>query len=385
MFTVPTVSDVLDAEIQQKIDLKTKPRGSLGVVETLARQICRVQKTLTPKMETCALTIFAGDHGVVAEGVSAFPQEVTPQMVLNFLAGGAAANVFARTNGVSVQVVDAGIAGESLDHPDLISRRIGAGTANFLNEPAMSAGQTEQALAAGVEIGTAMPGEAAAFGEMGIGNTSSATLIAHKLTGLPVAEVTGRGTGVADKALDHKRDVLERAAARTGKLDALDALREYGGFEVAGMAGGMIGAAQSGKIVLVDGFIATAAALVRSRPGAEPVRLPGLLPPVRRGWAQARSRRPEGQAAAASRHAAGRGHRRGAGLALAEGGGGHGQRHGELRIRRGQQSGIKERCARNWPYSPRRCGSLPGCRCRPGSSTPLPASRRPCVTIRSSA
>jgi len=262
MFVVPAVSDTLDAEIQRKIDLKTKPQGSLGVVETLAKQICRVQKTLAPKMEACGLTIFAGDHGVVAEGVSAFPQEVTPQMVLNFLAGGAGANVFAKTNGVSVQVVDAGIAGEPLDHPDLISRRAGAGTANFLQEPAMTAGQAKQALGYGIEIGAAMPGQAAAFGEMGIGNTSSATLIAHKLTGLSVAEVTGRGTGVVDKALDHKRDVLERSAARTGKLKAFDALREYGGFEVAGMAGGMIGAAQSGKVVLVDGFIATASALV---------------------------------------------------------------------------------------------------------------------------
>lgn len=262
MYQVPAVSGAMDAAIQKKIDLKTKPRGSLGVIEALARQICRVQRTLSPRMQTCGLTIFAGDHGIVAEGVSAFPQEVTPQMVLNFLAGAAAANVFARTNGISVRVVDAGIAGEPLDHPGLISRRAGAGTANFLKQPAMSDEQAAQALQAGIEIGDAMPGEAAAFGEMGIGNTSSATLIAHKLTGLPVAKVTGRGTGMAGDGLDRKRAVLERAAARTAALDAFGALREYGGFEVAGMAGGMIGAARAGKVVLVDGFIATAAALV---------------------------------------------------------------------------------------------------------------------------
>ncbi len=262
MFAVPAVSGEIDAEIQARIDLKTKPLGSLGVIEILAKQICRVQGTLSPRMESCGLAIFAGDHGIVAEGVSAFPQEVTPQMVLNFLAGGAAANVFARTNGVSVLVVDAGIAGEPLSHPDLIPRRAGAGTANFLHGPAMRADQAEHALNAGIEIGAAMPGEAAAFGEMGIGNTSSATLLAHKLTDLPVADVTGRGTGVTGGVLDRKRAVLERAAARTGSLDAFGALREYGGFEVAGMAGGMIGAARSGKVVLVDGFIATAAALV---------------------------------------------------------------------------------------------------------------------------
>ena len=267
-FDLAPVPDALDRAIRQAIDAKTKPPGSLGEVEVLAAQIARVQGTLSPRLRRCRLTLFAGDHGVAAEGVSAYPQAVTRQMVANFLAGGAAANALARANGVELRVVDAGVAGKSMDTPGLISRRIAPGTCNFAVEPAMSAGQCDAALRAGEELGAdAEDGvDAAAFGEMGIANTSSATLIAHKLTGAPLDVLTGRGTGLDDAGLAHKGRVLVRAAARTSdRLDPHDALREYGGFEVAMMAGAMIGAARARAVVIVDGFIASVAALAAVR------------------------------------------------------------------------------------------------------------------------
>ena len=340
MLDLPAVRSDLDDAIRLAIDAKTKPPGSLGRVETLAARIARIQGTLTPSLRRCRLTLFAGDHGVASEGVSAYPQAVTRQMVANFLAGGAAANVFARANGVEIAVVDAGIAGDPLDAPGLVSLRIASGTRNFAGEPAMTREQYEAALRAGAELGagggigpgakagvraedgsgveagpragtaaeagtgdgasvgadagdgttgeTQTPAEAqakakagtgagdedgdgtgvdaAAFGEMGIANTSSATLIAHKLIGAPLDALTGRGTGLDDDGLARKLRVLARAAGRTeNRLDPADALREYGGFEIVMMAGAMIGAARARAVVLVDGFIASAAALAAVR------------------------------------------------------------------------------------------------------------------------
>jgi len=263
----------LAARLRRAIDLKTKPPGALGRLETLALQIGLVQGSLRPVLDSATLTIFAADHGIAAEGVSAFPQEVTRQMVGNFLAGGAAASVFARLNGVGLQVVDAGVAGPPLDAPGLIRRPVAPGTANFLRGPAMSPAQARQALDTGAGIARETPGQALAFGEMGIANTASASLLAHKLTGLPLAGLVGRGTGLDDAGLAHKLDVLTRAAARTAdRLDPEAALAEYGGFEIAMMAGAMAGAAATGRLVLVDGFIATAAAAVAL------ARDPGLRP-----------------------------------------------------------------------------------------------------------
>ena len=249
-------------QIQHVIDTKTKPLGALGRIERLAAQIAAVQGTIAPRMTGCTLTIFAADHGIAHAGVSAFPQVVTGQMVLNFLAGGAAANVFARVNGVTLQVVDAGVAGEAIDHPALIARRIGAGTANFLTGPAMTPAQAQEALAAGGAIADAAAGEALAFGEMGIANTATAAILSHKLTGIALADLVGRGTGVDDAGLRHKLAVLTEAGARTGTLSPAEAMAEYGGFEIVMMAGAMIATARSGRIVLVDGFIATAAAVL---------------------------------------------------------------------------------------------------------------------------
>ena len=296
MIDLPAVRTDLDDAIRLAIDAKTKPPGSLGRVEALAARIARIQGTLTPRLRRCRLTLFAGDHGVASEGVSAYPQAVTRQMIANFLAGGAAANVFARVNGVELCVVDAGVAGDPLDAPGLVSRRIAPGTRNLAVEPAMTREQYETALRAGAELGAGTDAgadvrvaaetrdgtigeadahaeapagdgdgtgvDAAAFGEMGIANTSSATLIAHKLTGAPLDALTGRGTGLDDDGLARKLRVLARAADRTAdRLPPNEALREYGGFEIVMMAGAMIGAARADAVVIVDGFIASAAAL----------------------------------------------------------------------------------------------------------------------------
>jgi nicotinate-nucleotide--dimethylbenzimidazole phosphoribosyltransferase len=257
-----TDAEDFETRLRAAIDGKTKPRGSLGRIEDLAAQIARLQRTLRPRMAACTLTIFAADHGVATQGVSAFPQAVTREMVRNFLAGGAAANVFAATLGLPVRVVDAGVAGEAIADSALISRRIGPGTASFLSGPAMTPSQCAEALEAGRLLGADAPGDAAAFGEMGIGNTASASVLAHKLTGLPLPPLVGRGTGLDDEGLRHKAAVLAEAAARSPARMAPDAaLAEYGGFEIVMMAGAMIGAARSGRLVLVDGFIATSGAI----------------------------------------------------------------------------------------------------------------------------
>jgi len=257
-----TNAQPLNTRIKQTIDTKTKPLGSLGKIETLAAQIARVQRTTAPVMSACTLTIFAADHGIAHAGVSAFPQAVTGQMVMNFLTGGAAANVFAAVNGVKLQVVDAGVAGEPISHPDLLGRRIAAGTQNFLTGPAMTTAQAQAALDSGAEIARMAPGEALAFGEMGIANTATASALTHKLTGIPLAELVGRGTGLDDAGLATKLSILTQAVERTGDLTPEQAMAEYGGFEILMIAGAMVEAAQTGRVVIVDGFIATAAAVL---------------------------------------------------------------------------------------------------------------------------
>ena len=265
-------SHEFEIQVAAAIDGKTKPVGALGRMEKLAAQIALVQGSLEPRAESCMLTIFAGDHGIASAGVSAYPSAVTRQMVLNFLSGGAAANVFARSVGAEIRVVDAGVAGEPIDHPDLIRQRIAAGTANALETAAMTLAQRARAIDAGAAIGRDIAEDVACFGEMGIGNTSSAALVTAKILGLPVDGLVGRGTGLDDEGLARKRVLLERAAARTDeKLSTETALVEYGGFEIAMMTGAMLGAVEAGRIVIVDGFIAGAAALCAQRlsPGCE--------------------------------------------------------------------------------------------------------------------
>lgn len=257
-----TETETLHAKIRHTIDTKTKPLGALGRLEDLAEQIARIQGTPAPRMTACTLTIFAADHGIALSGVSAFPQVVTGQMVLNFLVGGAAANVFAKVNDVQLQVVDAGVIGDPIDHPALINRRIAAGTGNFLTEPAMTTAQAQSALQHGAEIARAAAGEALAFGEMGIANTATAAALTHKLTGLPLVDLVGRGTGLDDAGLAKKLDILTRAVNRTGALSPQHAMAEYGGFEILMITGAMLETAKSARVVIVDGFIATAAAVL---------------------------------------------------------------------------------------------------------------------------
>ena len=249
------------AEIQNAIDAKTKPLGSLGRLEALAAQIANVQGTITPCMTRCTLTIFAADHGITTQGVSAYPQAVTRQMVLNFLNERAAANIFARVAGVNVRVVDAGVAGKPIRHPSLITRRIAAATRDSSQEPAMSDEQYHSALNVGKALGADGDEHAICLGEMGIGNTSAAALIAHKILGLPLMSLIGRGTGMDDAGMRKKSEVLSQGAARTApRLSPQEALAQYGGFEIVMMAGAMHAAAEAGKVVLVDGFIASVAA-----------------------------------------------------------------------------------------------------------------------------
>lgn len=265
-FSLSPPSTHLDAEIRRKIDGKTKPPGALGRIEALALQLCRIQTSLFPVLRSPCLLLFAGDHGAAQEGVSAYPQEVTWQMVLNFLNGGAAINVFARRTGMVVKVVDAGVRHEFADHADLICAKVAPGTRNYVVEPAMSGSQCEQAVLTGrrlVAERAALGSNVIGFGEMGIGNSASAALLLHRLGGLPLEVCVGRGTGLDDAGLMRKRAVLARASARcAGVLAPLEALVQFGGFEIAMMAGAFFEAARQHMVVLVDGFIASAALLV---------------------------------------------------------------------------------------------------------------------------
>lgn len=265
-FIIHRPDPALAPALCHKIDRKTKPLGALGQLEALALQIGLVQQSLTPSLQRPSLTIFAADHGLARAGVSAYPAEVTPQMVLNFVAGGAATNIFARQRGFELQVVDAGVNSDFPSDLPLRHEKLGYGTANALEMAAMSKAQAVQ----GMEIGRRIAHEDAdkgsnvlAFGEMGIGNTSSATLLAHFLAGLPIAACTGRGTGLDDPGLARKIATLEAVAARVGSgpHTVLDILAEVGGFEVVMMAGAMLGAAEKGALIIVDGFIASAALL----------------------------------------------------------------------------------------------------------------------------
>ena len=253
------------ADYQRLIDDKTKPMGSLGRLESLAVQVAAILGDTTPSNASASLTIFAADHGIAAQLVSAFPQKVTGQMVTNFLAGGAAANVIAAQFDIPMAVVDCGIAHLPRRRDTLIDMSLGGGTADSSTGPAMSPETARKAIAQGRHFASDIESEIVCFGEMGIGNTSAAALLAHKLTGRPISELVGRGTGLDNTGLSHKQEVLERAAARTGALSPIEALAEVGGFEIGTMAGAMIGAGTSGKLVVVDGFIATsAAALARA-------------------------------------------------------------------------------------------------------------------------
>ena len=248
----------------------TKPAGSLGRLETVAVQLAGLQGQVKPTLEQIWIAIFAGDHGVVAEGVSAFPQEVTGQMLLNFVSGGAAISVLARQLGAQLEVVDLGTVTPSLNLPGVLHLNVGPGTANFVKGAAMTPAQGELALQAGrdsVLRAKAVGTQLFIGGEMGIGNTTAASALACALLDCPVAHLTGPGTGLNAEGVSHKAQVIERAlalhAAQRG--DALQTLFNLGGFEIAALVGAYLAAAQEGVAVLVDGFICTVAALVAVR------------------------------------------------------------------------------------------------------------------------
>ena len=256
--------------LQHKIDRKTKPLGALGRLEPLALQIGLVQQTLTPELRQPHVVVFAADHGAARAGVSAYPQDVTWQMVENFLAGGAAINVFSRQLELGLSVIDAGVNHDFGKRSGLINAKIGPGTANYIEQPAMSAEQRDAALQRGREIAHALADNGCncvGLGEMGIGNTASASLLSCCLIGAEqgadLYTVTGRGTGLDDAGLAHKRALLEQALHRGGcPRDPLAVLAEYGGFEIAMMVGAILGAAEKNMLVLIDGFIVSAALLV---------------------------------------------------------------------------------------------------------------------------
>lgn len=265
-FAIKPVAAGLKSALQQHIDQKTKPLGALGQLETVALTIGLIQGTLTPCLTAPTIVIFAGDHGIAQAGVSAYPQAVTAQMVANFLAGGAAISVFARQHQLKLAIVDAGINADLPEHPDLISAKIAKGTHNFLQQPAMSDAQCQAAIQAGARlvVGLNQAGcNCLGLGEMGIGNTSSAALLVHCLAAIPLAQCVGRGTGLDDKQLQTKLDVLTRALNFHPTLtDPLSVLATFGGFEIAMMVGAYLQAAELGMVIMVDGFIASAALLV---------------------------------------------------------------------------------------------------------------------------
>ena len=250
--------------VQARWDSLTKPRGSLGVLETSVVRLAQIQQTTNPTVDRRAIYVFCGDHGITQEGVSLYPSVVTREMAKNFVRGGAAINVLCRDLSISTQIIDAGIAGPKIE--GVLDLRIAGGTRNFLHEPAMSRGQAELALARGTQLAreAAREFDIVGVGEMGIGNTTSASAILCALSGLTPAEAAGRGTGLDEAGILHKRAILQSALAKhhPDPADPLAILTTFGGFEIAVMAGFIQGAAQHRLPVVIDGFISSAAYLI---------------------------------------------------------------------------------------------------------------------------
>ncbi|WNQ10232.1 nicotinate-nucleotide--dimethylbenzimidazole phosphoribosyltransferase [Paenibacillus aurantius] len=254
---------------ERHLDRLTKPPGSLGRLEEIAKQAAGITGETIPDLTRKAVLVMAGDHGVCEEGISAFPAEVTPQMVMNFLQGGAAVNVLARQAGADVICVDMGVNAE-LAHPGLVSRKVRYGTGNIAKGPAMTRQEAEAAVLAGIALVEEFAAEGCrvfATGEMGIGNTTPSAALAVALAGLDAEEAVGRGTGIDEARRLHKVGVVRRAieANAPDALDPLGVLAKLGGLEIAGLAGVILGAAACRCLVVIDGFISTAAALVAVR------------------------------------------------------------------------------------------------------------------------
>jgi nicotinate-nucleotide--dimethylbenzimidazole phosphoribosyltransferase len=264
--------DILE-QLQQKIDFKTKPIGSLGSLEKLALQIGLLQNTVTPKLSNQTIVVFAGDHGIAKNGVSAFPQEVTFQMVMNFLQGGAAINIFSNQNNITLKIVDSGVNFDFEINKNLTNAKIAHGTKSFLKEKAMTENQLQQCFDKGAEIVNQIVKNGCnviGFGEMGIGNTSSATMLMSYLCNLPIEKCVGRGTGLDDLQFENKISILKQAKTFHGHLEnPKEVLQTFGGFEIAQMCGAMLSAFENNVLILVDGFIASNAFLVAYKINAE--------------------------------------------------------------------------------------------------------------------
>ena len=274
--TIPNIPDLHDAaltaRLQHRIDHKTKPLGALGRLEPLGLRLGQILGSEAPQLEHPQMLVCAGDHGLAARGVSAYPSDVTWQMVENFLAGGAAVSVLARQHGLAHTVVDCGVARDiapraaAPGQPQLLLRKVAPGTQDASIGPAMSAAQCAQALANGREVVRDLPGNALLLGEMGIGNTSVASLLLARLCGVSLQDCTGAGTGLDAAGVARKRAVLQQAlSANAGAVEPLDALAALGGFEVATLTGAVLQAAAERRVIVVDGFITSAAVLVAAR------------------------------------------------------------------------------------------------------------------------
>ncbi len=263
-FTINSLEEnSLQLQLQRKIDGKTKPLGSLGRLESIAYQIGLILQTDQPILKEPQLLIFAGDHGLTAQGISAYPAEVTWQMILNFLEGGAAISVFAKQHQLTLKIVDCGVNYDFPPHPHLLHFKLGKGTQNSSIEPAMSLDTCHQAIENGKQILKSVPGNSLLLGEMGIGNTSAASMLFSRLTGRPIEECVGAGTGLSAVQILHKISVLKKVLEKhPPSLDPLQTLASLGGFEIATMVGAILQAAEENRVILVDGFITTSAVLV---------------------------------------------------------------------------------------------------------------------------
>lgn len=254
----------LKEQLQHKIDNKTKPTGSLGQLEDIALQIGLIQKTLSPEIKNPTILVFAADHGLANEKISPYPKDVTYQMAMNFVAGGAAISVFCKNNGINLKVIDAGVDYDFPENCGIIPAKIARGSRNMLYEPAMTTEECNLALQKGGEF---VKQEAAngcnsiGFGEMGIGNTSPSSLLMHAFTGYSIEECTGRGAGLNNTQLDHKVNVLKQISEKYSPSSPIEKLATFGGLEIAMMVGAILEAHNQGMVILVDGFIATAAVL----------------------------------------------------------------------------------------------------------------------------
>lgn len=276
MFSIVPVSAEYHAAIQQKIDQKTKPQGALGQLEALAQKLAAITGPDRITLRKPRMLVFAADHGIAREGVSIAPAEVTQQMVMNFIHGGAAINCFCRANGMALSVIDAGMLA-TVDDAQVINQSLGHGTENFVTSPAMSLSTAKRGLLAGAELVKTFAAEGTnvfGFGEMGIGNTSAASALLSVFTGMSAEDTVGRGTGISDEVLTKKIRLIDQALQRHQalagfELDAeqstLNTLAGLGGFEIIQIVGAMLGAAEQKSIILVDGFIASIAALAAVR------------------------------------------------------------------------------------------------------------------------